>query len=54
MAVSIGVNTDKNVFIITGNIDSILNNRRLQLRFKRLKFEEAEIQLKSPFAKKLK
>ena len=46
MAVSIDVNTEQHLFLLKGEIDSILNNRRLLLRFKRLRFEKRnEIQI---------
>lgn len=51
MTISIDVNTDKNVFLLNGEIDSITSNRRLLLRFKRLSYEEVDDAIQIPFRK---
>lgn len=51
MAISIDVNTEKNIFLLNGDIDSITENRRLLLRFKRLGFEIVENTIQIPFRK---
>lgn len=49
MAISIDVNTERNLFLLKGEINSVLNNRRLLLRFKRLGFEKIENVILVPF-----
>lgn len=51
MAISIDINIDKNVFLLNGEIDSIMGNRRLLLRFKRLGFEKEGDTIQIPFRK---
>ena len=51
MTISIDVNIDKNVFLLNGEIDSIISNRRLLLRFKRLGFEKVGDTIQIPFRK---
>ena len=51
MAISIDINIDKNVFLLNGEIDSIMGNRRLLLRFKRLGFEKEGDAIQIPFRK---
>ncbi len=51
MAISIDINIDKNVFLLNGKTDSITNNRRLLLRFKRLGFEKVGGTIQIPFRK---
>ena len=51
MTISIDVNIDKSVFLLNGKIDSIISNRRLLLRFKRLGFEKVEDTIQIPFRK---
>lgn len=49
MVISIDVNTEKKLFLLKGEIDSISNNRRLLLRFKRLRFEKTGNVIQVPF-----
>lgn len=51
MAISIDVNIDKNVFLLSGEIDSITSNRRLLLRFKRLGYKKVDETIQIPFRK---
>lgn len=51
MAISIDVNIEKSLFLLNGDIDSITENRRLLLRFKRLGFEKAGNSIQIPFRK---
>lgn len=51
MTISIDVNIDKSVFLLNGKIDSIISNKRLLLRFKRLGFEKVEDTIQIPFRK---
>jgi SNF2 family DNA or RNA helicase len=54
VAISIDVNSEKNIFLLNGDIDSISENRRLLLRFKRLGFEIVENTIQIPFRKESK
>lgn len=51
MAISIDVNTEKSLFLLSGDVDSITENRRLLLRFNRLGFEKAGKTIQIPFRK---
>lgn len=49
MAIAIDVNTDRNVFLLNGDIDIVLDNRRLLLRFRRLNYEQVGNLIEIPF-----
>ena len=51
MHISIDVNTAKYIFILKGDIEHALNNRRLLLRFKRLGYYSNENSIEIPFRK---
>jgi len=51
VAISIDVNTEKSLFLLSGDVDSITENRRLLLRFNRLGFEKAGKTIQIPFRK---
>lgn len=51
MAISIDVNTEKSLFLLSGDVDSITENRRLLLRFNRLGFEKVGNTIQIPFRK---
>ena len=54
MTIAIDVNTDRNVFLLNGDIDIVLDNRRLLLRFKRLNYEQVGVSIEIPFRNETK
>jgi len=51
MQISIDINTDNNTFLLSGDINSILNNRRLLLSFKRLGYKQEKDEIIIPYRK---
>jgi SNF2 family DNA or RNA helicase len=49
VAITIDIDTKKKIFVLDGEVDAILGNRRLLLRFKRLNYEQVENLIEVPF-----